>query len=450
MKASIRNRLLFLLCTSSLLIWLIIGGVSWWHTGHEVREMLDEELARTARLLAVITLHESEERDLDDFESDLRQDEYDGARIFQVWSDDDRLKIRGPGSPLFPLSDNRKEGYSNERFNGRRWRVYTLIMGDHDYLIQVADDYSDRIQSVRDFAINAMKPLLIIFPLLLLVWFGIDRGLAPLRWITREISERRPESLKPVQSTRVPREMTPLITEINELFLRLQDSLDRYSRFTADAAHELRTPLAGALTQAHVATHAESDQERDHALRQLMRSLNTLRRLVDQLLIMARIDPGWTDKKFTEVSLNSIARAAISKVTPKALSKEVNVELQAEDEISVPGNEELMGLMLINLLDNAIRATPAGGLVRVRIGYEAKGPCLMVEDTGPGIPEQDMQRVFDRFYRRPGTPGSGAGIGLSIVRSIVDFHNADIQLANRQDRHGLSVMVTFPGGTSVS
>ena len=109
-----------------------------------------------------------------------------------------------------------------------------------------------------------------------------------------------------------------------------------------------------------------------------------------------------------------------------------------------------MGLMLINLLENAIRATPAGGLVRIRIGDRAKGPCLIVEDTGPGIPEQDMQRVFDRFYRRPGTPGPGAGIGLSIVRAIVDFHDADIQLANRQDRHGLSVMVTFPGGIPVN
>ena len=248
MKASIRNRLLFLLCTSSLLIWLIIGGVSWWHTGREVREMLDQKLVRTAGMLAVITLHESEERDLAEFESDLRRHGYDDTRIFQVWSDDNRLMIRGPGSPLFHLSDNRKEGYSEEEFNGRRWRVYTLIVGEHDHLIQVADDYSARTQSVRDFALSAMKPLLIIFPLLLLVWFGIDRGLAPLRWIAREISERRSESLKPVPSTRVPREITPLVTEINQLFQRLQDSLDRYSRFTADAAHELRTPLAGALT----------------------------------------------------------------------------------------------------------------------------------------------------------------------------------------------------------
>ena len=196
--------------------------------------------------------------------------------------------------------------------------------------------------------------------------------------------------------------------------------------------------------------HAESDQERDHALKQLMRSLNMLRRLVDQLLTMARIDPGWSDKNLTEVSLNSVATDALSKAIPKALLKQVNVELQAEDEISVPGNGELMGLMLSNLIENAIRATPAGGLVRIRIGYRAKGPCLIVEDTGPGIPEQDMQRVFDRFYRRPGTAGPGAGIGLSIVRSIVDFHNAEIQLANRQGRHGLSVMVIFLDATPVN
>jgi len=193
---------------------MIIGGVSWWRTGREVREMLDEQLIRTARMLAVITLHESEERDLAEFDSDLQRHGYDVTRVFQIWSNKGRLMIRGPGSPLFHLSGNRKEGYSEEQFNGRRWRVYTLIVGDQSHLIQVADNYSARIHSVRDFALSAMKPLLIIFPLLLLlVWFGIDRGLAPLGWIAREISERRPENLKPVRSTQVPREITPLIAD---------------------------------------------------------------------------------------------------------------------------------------------------------------------------------------------------------------------------------------------
>ena len=135
---------------------------------------------------------------------------------------------------------------------------------------------------------------------------------------------------------------------------------------------------------------------------------------------------------------------------PKALSQEINMELQADDEISVPGNRELMGLMLSNLLENSIRATPAKGRVTVRVGCGAEGPFLVVGDTGPGIPEQDMSRVFDRFYRRPGTPGPGAGIGLSIVRSIVEFHGATMVLAKCQDHSGLSVTVTFPNETGKS
>jgi two-component system sensor histidine kinase QseC len=447
MKASIRNRLLFLLFTSSLLIWMIIAGVSWWNTGREVRAMLDAQLVQTARLLAVTTLHESDEHDLAEYESDLWRHGYDYARLFQVWSDDGRLLIRGPGSPLTHLSGNRIEGYSEEQLNGRRWRVYTLIVGDRSHVIQVADDYSVRVESVRDFALSAMKPMLIIFPLLLLVWIGIERGLAPLRWIAREISERTPQSLKPVQNSRVPREITPLVEEINELFLRLQESLERYSRFTADAAHELRTPLAGALTQAHAAINAGSDQERDHALHQLMRGLSTLKRLVEQLLTLARIDPGQSKKDFAEVSLNSVSMEVLSRLTPQALSLQVDVELQADDEISVPGNSELMGLMLGNLLENSIRAASPGGRVTVRVGWGSEGPSLVVEDTGPGIPEQDMNRVFDRFYRRPGTPGPGAGIGLSIVRSIVELHDATMVLANRQGHPGLSVTVIFPGET---
>jgi signal transduction histidine kinase len=165
------------------------------------------------------------------------------------------------------------------------------------------------------------------------------------------------------------------------------------------------------------------------------------------LLTLARIDPGQSKKDFAEVSLNSVSMEVLSRLTPQALSLQVDVELQADDEISVPGNSELMGLMLGNLLENSIRAASPGGRVTVRVGWGSEGPSLVVEDTGPGIPEQDMNRVFDRFYRRPGTPGPGAGIGLSIVRSIVELHDATMVLAIRQGHPGLSVTVIFPGET---
>jgi|GEM_PF-4244699 len=183
--------------------------------------------------------------------------------------------------------------------------------------------------------------------------------------------------------------------------------------------------------------HAESDQERDHALKQLMRSLNMLRRLVDQLLTMARIDPGWSDKNLTEVSLNSVATDALSKAIPKALLKQVNVELQAEDEISVPGNGELMGLMLSNLIENAIRATPAGGLVRIRIGYRAKGPCLIVEDTGPGCIRDPRQLPAALLRRLVHVDPGGWGVRvLPALYGIVVDPRARRQ-AEREDRSWL-------------
>jgi two-component system sensor histidine kinase QseC len=427
-----------------LVVWAAFAMTTWWLTSFEVNQLFDSHLFQTARLLAVTTLHESEEHDLDGFELDLHTHGYEYPVIFQVWTEDGRLLMRGPKAPREPISRSETDGFTDSEFGGETWRVFTLILQEPSHRIQIADAISVRHALIKDFMLNTLKPFLIVFPLLGLLWFAIDRGLAPLRWVAREISERESAHLTPVPEMLVPEEIAPLVTAINALFVRLQNSLDSYSRFTADAAHELRTPLAGTIAQMHAALSARDEKDRQHGLEQALKGLKRLNHLIDQLLAMARADSEPDADSFVAVDISALATDVVSEYTPRALEKGVDIELQAQQPVHMRASAELIQVLLGNLISNAIRATPQGGLISVGLKQAADGTCLIVEDNGPGIPDGEKAAVFRRFHRLHATAGPGSGLGLSIVQAVATAHGAAVALEDRVPGPGLRVVVLFP------
>jgi signal transduction histidine kinase len=292
---------------------------------------------------------------------------------------------------------------------------------------------------------NHLSPLTLSLPLaLLLLGLGIRYGLAPLRRIAKEIGARDHRRLDPVSLGVIPQEIRPLIDAMNSLFQRLQDTFMRQSRFAADCAHELRAPLAGIKTQLQVADRADDPAQRAWALDQAAKAADRAIRTIEQLLVLARYDPETPDLPKASVDLNAIVVPLLTELAPAAIDKGVEVELQQEPGVFVWGNGEALGILIRNLVDNAVRYTPAGGRMNVTTRRAAAAACLMVEDTGPGIPEAMRERVFERFCRLMPEVGGGAGLGLSIAHRIAQAHDASIVLDTAAGGSGLAVQVMFP------
>jgi two-component system sensor histidine kinase QseC len=307
----------------------------------------------------------------------------------------------------------------------------------------VAELTKDRDELARDIAGNLLKPLLFSLPLLaFLLWVAVARSLRPLVRLTSEVEQREPDNLAPLDAGSAPREVVPLIDRLNKLFVRIDASLQKERRFTADAAHELRTPVAGIKAQAQVARGALNEVDRVHALDNAILGCDRAAHLIDQLLTLARIDT--LDETGTEPCLlKNIASEVIAAIAPTALSQNVRLELKDGDDVKVRGNPVLLRIMLRNLIDNAVRHTGAGTTVEIKVRQEHGQSCLSVTDNGPGIPEAELERVAERFYRPAGTSASGSGLGLSIVKRIAEIHAASLQLAKAENGTGLSITVVF-------
>lgn len=283
-----------------------------------------------------------------------------------------------------------------------------------------------------------------VFPMLaLLIWFGIGAGLRPLLQLKQEVKQRTANQLVPLATADVPEEVLPLVTALNDLFTRLEDAFESERRFTADAAHELRTPLAALKIQAQVAMRSSDIAERNTALENVLRGVDRATRLVQQLLTLARVDPETAVASFSQVNLQALTASVMADLEPLAHAKQIEMLLEEGLAAYVFGDDAQLSLLLRNLLDNAIRYTPAGGLVSVRV-TDLNGVHLEVRDTGPGIPEAEREQVLQRFYRIAGSGEEGSGLGLSIVRRIADLHGARMELSNNAAGEGLLVQVIWP------
>ena len=440
MKPSLRRRLLFLLSGTVLAAWLATAVFTYFDARKEIGEMLDAHLAQSAGLIAAQLEHELD----DDHESTVpRQYKHERKIAFQVWDKKGRLLLRSSSAPETRLQ-SRSEGYGDAEIGGKRWRIFSRWDERRHYVVQVGERYELRKELAESVASHLLHPLYFALPALaLLIWLAVGAGLAPLSGIAREVARRAPDNLAHLDAGNAPREISPLIAALNALFDRLRTSLEQERRFTADAAHELRTPLAAVKTQAQVALGATGEAERDRALANVVSGTDRAAHLVEQLLVLARLDPQTALPPGQRVDLQALAQQGVAEIAPAAAGKGVEMSLAPGDAAPVAGDAVLLAVLLRNLLDNAVRYTPRGGEVDVSVKPAAGGVSLAVVDTGPGIPESEHGKVFDRFHRILGTGEEGSGLGLSIVRRIAGLHRATVVLGEGPGGRGLRVEVTF-------
>lgn len=358
-----------------------------------------------------------------------------------------------PDLPPPPDTSTDRVRYYDDEYRGRLIRVVALRVpvepgsGRGAVLIQVAERMTVRTESARQIMLRMALPQgLLVIAAALTVWYGVARGLAPLSSLRREIESRSHRDLSPLPEERAPQEVQPLIHAMNDLLARLHATLEAQQRFIADAAHQLRTPLAGIKTQTELALRQAGSDEARSALAQLNAATEQTTRLVNQLLSLARAEPGERQEHATApLDLVKLARETTTEWVPRALERQIDLGFDGpEGSLTVEGNAFLLKEMLNNLLDNAIRYTQPGGHVTTRVACRDARVMLSVEDNGPGIPESERERVFERFYRVLGTGVEGCGLGLAIVREIALSHGATIALESGPAGSGTVVKVSFP------
>lgn len=435
--ASLRRRLFALLAAAVLLAWGATALFTYLDARREIGEMLDARLVQAAELVAVQVEHAE---DIDGAPRQLREV---ADTMLQVWRDDGTLLLRSSGAPLERLGAQR-DGHADARIGAERYRIYSRWDEAGRLNVRVGERHAVRAALAESVASHLLHPLYFAVPALgVLIWLSVGVGLAPLARFAREVERRAPDRLEPLELDGTPREVLPLQGALNALFARLRVSLEHERRFTADAAHELRTPLAGIKTQAQVARAARDADQRERALGQVVSGADRAAHLVDQLLVLARLDPQTAPGERRRVGLAALARECVAVLAPEALRKGVDLGLDARDEGPVQGDATLLAILLRNLVDNAVRYTPPGGRADVEILRSGDEVSVRITDTGPGIAAQVREQVFERFYRVLGSGEAGSGLGLSIVRRIADLHRASITLDDAAGGRGLAVTVRF-------
>ena len=362
--------------------------------------------------------------------------------VIQVWGvDGQRLYLSRPGSGLPEVAEL---GFATVATGSGPWRVYSAALGS--LVIQVAQPLAVRDRLAFAAASRTLSPLLVLLPLLaLLVWWLVGRGLAPLDRLARAAEARTPAALEPFDAEGAPAEVAPLVRSLNGLLGRLRSALEAQRAFVADAAHQLRTPLAALKLQVQLAERAGGEAQRAAALGEVAAGLERATHLVQQLLTLARLEPGTPPAPATgRVPLGELVGAAVADHAVLAEGKGIDLGATTMDaRAQVEGDADALRTLLANLVDNAIRYTPRGGRVDVSAGLDGDRPFLEVADSGGGIPVEERQRVFDRFYRREGTGEPGTGLGLAIVQAIARRHGAEVTLGDAPGG-GLAARVRFP------
>ena len=350
--------------------------------------------------------------------------------------------------PRVQLPFTHTEGLTRPSVQGEGWVVYSSV--SEGGVAQAAQRNSTRNDMAGESAARVVPPLIaLVVAVGGLLLFGLRRGLQPLDSAAQDVAQRSAQSLEPITLEDVPKEIKPLVRSINDLMNRLAVALATQRRFLADAAHELRTPITALRLQLQLLQRSGNDAQREQAVAALAAGIDRSQRLVEQLLQVARSDP---DGEFTHrepVDLAELVRTTVSALSTKAEHQGLDLGADAPETVMVQGDVSQLTVLLNNLVENALRYTPAGGVVDVAAGFHDERPLLRVVDNGPGIAESERDRVFDRFYRCEAAQsqagdGSGSGLGLSIVRTIAERHGAQVSLATPAAGHGLEVRVLFP------
>jgi two-component system sensor histidine kinase QseC len=440
-RYSLHRRLLVLLLGVGFLAWTLGTGLAYRHAHDELDELLDARIARSARALMA---QEPEVLERVRIGALPEEGPYDHEYAIQAWRDGKGLILRSSSAPASRLSPV-ETGFSDATVDGRRWRVYSGWDGDRCTLIQVAEAHALRDRLLLYYTLSSVPALLIGLPFLgLAVWLIVSAAVRPIVELGQEVSRRGPADLHPLANDGAPVEVDPLIDRLNALFARLGDSIQSERRFTSYAAHELRTPIAAIRAQAEVARDGRDARTRDLALERVIEGCDRASRLVEQMLLLARIDERIGHGHVQATRLDLTAARVIANLTPGALQHGVTLELATDEEVTVAADRALLEVLLQNLLDNAVRHGGAPGPVTVSCRQMADAAVLEVADRGPGVPDDELAQLGNRFYRGMGARGAGSGLGLSIVQRVAEISGADVAYRRGAGGVGLVVEVRFP------
>jgi two-component system sensor histidine kinase QseC len=444
-QPTLQRRLAILLLVCVPLIWLVSTGVAAYVAHHEVDELYDTQLTLFARQLLIVNMGEHG----DDLPllpktkklirgGDRGEAEDDDIGL-AVWNADGSLLLSDGKGRRFTFDASRRGFYSVHGEDGKEeWRLFYLPAPDGTRLVAVGQRQKLRHEVVIKVIEGQLLPWLLGLPvLLLLILWAVRKGLRPLQQVAGALGQRSALDSTPV-SENVPGEVLPMVQALNALFARIADAMEHERRFTADAAHELRTPLAALQVQAEVMALMPDEAGRQHALQQLQLGIRRATRLLEQLLALSRLDPLQGLPSAQAVDWQQVSRDALSDVMSAAGAKDMLLETHwqtmADAVLPLTGDATLLTLLLRNLLDNAVRYCPAGTRIELLLSADE----VVVQDNGPGIEAQWLSRVQERFFRPPGQEMPGSGLGLSIVERIASLHGLQMQLSNR-DEGGLRV-----------
>ncbi len=364
--------------------------------------------------------------------------------VTQVWGNQKQLLFSSrPG-----LGPDRvmPEGFSNFGESSKGWRAFTLLAGN--YVLQVAQPQSLRRRMAADIALKAMLPILLIIPIGgLIIWLVVGYGLRPLRMIAREVESRDPASLRLIEAVRLPSEVAPLVTSLNDLLGRLDRALKSERGFIADASHELRTPVTALSLQLGLLETASTPQERDESIRDLKSGIERMSKLIEQILTLARLDPENTGQ-MSLIDITALIRDIHEDYTRIAAAKSIDFKVRIEDQVTVRGDLTSLTALIRSILDNAMRYAPAGGVVTLQVDNQHSTPQIRITDSGPGIPVDIREKVFSRFFRADhATENMGTGLGLAIAKRAAERLGASLKLEDGPGGAGLTVLISFPNHT---
>ncbi len=440
---------------------------------HETQELFDAQLARSARLILSLVQADRNRLEFSSIQKFLDENMlvadgeaktssfldniFDGDKEelanghiyetklgFQIWDKAGNLILKSSNLPVIEIS-TQATGFSDNSFSDNNWRVFGLLSSDGFYRCVTAERIDVRNDLIVDIFQGLLEFFIVLVPVLLItLWFAIRQGLQPLQNLTSQIQSRGAEKLDSISQNNAPEEIRTITDALNQLLSKLGHALAREKRVVSDAAHELRTPLAAVKLHAELASKADNAEDRKSSIKHVLEGIERTTHLVKQLLALARLDP---ESFIDRLQPNNIRQLVIEEVAlqvPLANDKGIDLSISQNDELTVRVDDTSIRLLIRNLLSNAINYTPADGSVSLSLIRENAEAVLSVTDDGPGIPAEDRERVFDRFYRSQNHEQTGCGIGLSIVKQVAELHRATLVMEEPAQGSGLKVTVRLP------
>jgi len=452
---SLKSKLLKITSIPLIFCIILIGALGFISAKKEINEVYDSQLITSTNVLWYLSQDEIEdydqktlEKDIDITDSKLSAkdkqafNEYAQRRLFRLWKN----------GKMFIYSDNSipasypafKAGFSDFKFEGEKWKVYSLHIPEQNVTVEVAEKYEARYELISNIALDLIIPFLISLPLMLyLLARALTFGLQDVKKVTMEVESRSSNDLSPLVLQQIPSDLIPLTNAIDRLLEKIKTTLKHEREFIDNAAHSLKTPLAALKIQSQLITRVSDKAERDEVLKDLLKGVDRSSRLVNQLLLSSRIENSKFD--LNKISLSNILANSVRLSEAIAAERSVKIDLHdISKEIFIDANEELLSILFTNILDNAVKFSPTGGKVDVKLSIENKKVMIEISDQGPGIKNEDKDKIFERFYQYSGK--SGNGLGLPISRQIAELLGGSIDIRNSDTAKGLSVIIIFPLG----